>query len=72
MAPALTLHHGDQQAEYIEHPTERARRALMAAADVEDDSLALAMRLAARSLPRRERIMRTLPADPPAIMKGET
>jgi hypothetical protein len=24
MAPALVLHHGDQQAEYVEHPTEVA------------------------------------------------
>jgi hypothetical protein len=32
MAPALVLHHGDQQAEYVEDPMETARRALMAAA----------------------------------------
>lgn len=31
--PTLTLHQGDAQAEFEEHPTEIARRALMAAAE---------------------------------------
>jgi hypothetical protein len=36
MTPTLTLHHGDAQAKYVEHPTEVvARRALLAAAEIE-------------------------------------
>lgn len=59
MAPALTLHHGDQQAEYVEHPTEIARKALMAAAEVETLDWANILQRVASSLPHR-----------PAIMKG--
>jgi len=51
MAPALTLHHGDQQAQYVEHPTEVARKALMAAAEVETADWASA-------LPHRPAIMK--------------
>lgn len=60
MAPALTLHHGDQQAEYVEHPTETARKALLAAARVEHGS---------RLADHLRRFAETLP-DRPAIMKG--
>jgi len=56
MAPVLKLHQGDRSAEYEEHPTEIARRALMAAADAEDGLLALSMMQAAQSLPRRDKI----------------
>lgn len=53
MAPALTLHHGDQRAEYVEHPTGVARRALMAAARVEHGRLADQLRRFAEMLPDR-------------------
>ncbi len=33
----LTLHQGDAEASFVEHPTEVARKALMAAAEVEVD-----------------------------------
>jgi hypothetical protein len=59
MAPALTLHQGDQQAVYVEHPTEVARRALMAAAEVETFDWAQILQRVASALPHR-----------PAIMKG--
>jgi hypothetical protein len=59
MAPALTLHHGDQQAEYVEHPTETARKALMAAAEVETRDWASILERVASAMPHR-----------PAIMKG--
>jgi hypothetical protein len=55
------LHHGDQQAEYVEHPTETARKALMAAARVEDGRLADQLRRFAETLPDR-----------PPIIKGES
>jgi hypothetical protein len=55
--PALTLHQGDNHREYEEHPTEIARRAMLAAADVEEGLLALSMRMAAE-LPNRECILR--------------
>ncbi len=32
MAPILTLHQGDAEASFVEHPTEVARKALIAAA----------------------------------------
>ena len=53
MPPTLTLHHGDAEAEYAEHPTITARRALEAAATVEDAEWAPLMRRFARLLPRR-------------------
>jgi hypothetical protein len=59
MAPFLTLHQGDQQAEYVEHPTEVARKALMVAAEVENPRWAALLVRFAESLPPR-----------PAIMKG--
>jgi len=55
MAPALVLHQGDQQAEYIEHPTETARKALIDAAQVESGRLADQMRRFAELLPDRPR-----------------
>jgi hypothetical protein len=61
MAAALTLHHGDQQANYVEHPMEVARKALLAAADLEAGEWSFACRGIAELLPDR-----------PAIMKGET
>jgi len=59
MAPALTLHHGDLEAEYVEHPTEVARKALIAAAEVETG------RLADQDAPVR------VSDAGPAIMRGE-
>jgi hypothetical protein len=53
MAPALTLHHGNQQAEYVEHPTEVARKALLDAARVERGRLADQMRRFAENLADR-------------------
>jgi hypothetical protein len=53
MAPVLTLHQGDEKADYVPHPVEVAREALMAAADVEEPALALALRRFAVGLPRR-------------------
>jgi hypothetical protein len=49
----LTLHQGDEQAEYVEHPTEVARRALLDAAAVETEDWAAVIRRAASALPRR-------------------
>ena len=61
MPPALTLHQGDAKAEYVEHPTEIARKALMAAAEVEwkqDRPFAYQLERFARTSPRREPIRR--------------
>jgi hypothetical protein len=49
----LTLHHGDARAEYVLHPTETARRALMAAAEIEQPDWAAVLRRVAVALPRR-------------------
>jgi hypothetical protein len=51
--PALTLYQGDNHQEYEEHPTEVARRALIAAADLEDGLLASHLRRFALTLPAR-------------------
>ena len=59
MAPALTLHHRGQQAQYVEHPTEVARKALLAAAEIEVPRWSALLIRFAESLPPR-----------PAIMKG--
>lgn len=58
MAPTLTLHQGDAQAEFVEHPMETARRAIMAAAEVEDDEWRSLLRRVGLSLPRRDPIKR--------------
>jgi hypothetical protein len=58
MAPVLTVHDGEAQASFTEHPTEAARKALMAAAVVETPALASALRRVAMSLPRRAAIAR--------------
>jgi hypothetical protein len=61
MAPVLTLHQGDEENRvFTEHPTEAARRALLAAADVETDEWGAVLRGVASSLPRR----RPLDCDP--------
>jgi hypothetical protein len=49
----LTLHHGENQQEYVEHPIEVARRALMAAAKVESGRWPELLRRVAQSLPER-------------------
>ena len=58
MAPALTLHHGDRQAQYVEHPTEVARKALLAAAEVETPDWASVLQRVASALPHRPAIMK--------------
>jgi hypothetical protein len=56
----LTLHHGDAQAEYVAHPMEVARRALLAAAELEDENGRVDwpdwLRRIAASLPDRGRV----------------
>ena len=58
MAPVLTLHQGDAEASFVEHPTETARRALMAAAQVEGGRWPELCRRFARALPDRAPIMK--------------
>jgi hypothetical protein len=58
MAPTLTLHQGDQRAEYVEHPIEMARRALLAAAELESGRWPELLRGTARNLPERGPIMK--------------
>jgi hypothetical protein len=49
----FTLHQGDAEQTFVEHPTETARRALVAAADVETAWLAEELRRLAWALPNR-------------------
>jgi hypothetical protein len=49
----LTVIHGNEQRTFEEHPNEVARKALMAAADVEEPLLAAALRRVALALPHR-------------------
>lgn len=55
--PVLTLHEGTRSREFIEHPTEIARRALMDAADVEDGWVARELRRFAWALPARSALV---------------
>lgn len=58
MPPTLTLHQGDAQAAYGEHPVVTARKALMDAAEVEgsgDRHLASQLERFARALPKRQK-----------------
>lgn len=57
---ALTLHQGDNQAEFTEHPTEVARKALTAAAKVESPPLADHLSRFAATLPDRAPIRETV------------
>jgi hypothetical protein len=64
----LTLHHGDQEWEYVEHPVEIARRALNEAADLawaegDRDWGGIFARMAS-SLPDRLPIRKTTAATP--------
>lgn len=54
--PALTLHQGAAQGSFTEHPTEIARRALLAAAGLETPVLADHLRRFADTLPHRAAI----------------
>lgn len=56
----LTLHQGQAQAEYIEHPIEVARRALLAAASLETEPPEWQQRFrrVADALPDRGRLTR--------------
>lgn len=57
--PELTLHHGDAQASFTEHPMEVARRALKAAAELEPDGrMARTLTNIADDLPFRDRLAR--------------
>ncbi len=58
MAPVLTLHHGQRQAVYADHPTVAARKALEAAAAVEGGEWAAVMLRFAHTLPDRPPITR--------------
>jgi hypothetical protein len=53
MATVLTLHQGDETADYVPHPIEVAREALLAAADLEPGHLASSLRRVAGLLPKR-------------------
>jgi hypothetical protein len=53
MAPVLTLHQGEETADYVPHPIEVARQLLMDAAGDEGELVASELRLLAASLPRR-------------------
>jgi hypothetical protein len=54
---ALTLHEGDSQREFVQHPMEVARRALRDAADLESttghDDWAAILRRVASAMPER-------------------
>lgn len=56
MTSVLTLHKGDAKASFVEHPTETARKALMAAARVENGRLADQLCRFAETLPARRPI----------------
>lgn len=59
MPPTLTLHQGDGlRADYTEHPIEVARKALIAAAEMESGRWPDLLRQTASLLPERSRIMR--------------
>jgi hypothetical protein len=60
MATVLTVLEGksERQGTFTEHPTELARQALLAAADVETPHLAAALRRVAAALPDRPRAMK--------------
>jgi hypothetical protein len=52
----LTLMQGDAEQAFIEHPIETARKALMAAADLEPEDWAARFRRVAAALPSRASI----------------
>jgi hypothetical protein len=51
--PSLTLIEGDEQRTFTEHPMETAKRALLAAAELEGDDWAAVCRRIASALPDR-------------------
>jgi hypothetical protein len=53
MTPVLTLHQGDAKASFVEHPIEVARKALVAAAEIEPEIIAARLRRVASLLPER-------------------
>jgi hypothetical protein len=53
MATLTVIGGGDQSASFEEHLTEAARRALLAAAEIENDDWAAIIRRFASALPRR-------------------
>jgi hypothetical protein len=53
MAPVLTLHQGDEKAFFAEHPIEVARKALIAAAEIEGEAWSSAFLRSAELLPKR-------------------
>jgi hypothetical protein len=52
-ASALTLHQGGAEAVFEEHPTEIARKALMAAVEIETPDWAAVLQRFASALPHR-------------------
>jgi hypothetical protein len=52
-APRFTLHQGQSEATFEEHPTELARKALIAAAQIETPTLARHLHRIAELLPDR-------------------
>ncbi len=59
MTPTLRLHQGENEAEYVEHPIEVARKALFAAAELEDEDWAYRLRRVANALPTRTGVRKT-------------
>lgn len=57
MATSLTLHQGENKRKYVEHPTETCRKALIAAAEVEEPVFADQLRRFAAAFPNRQRIV---------------
>lgn len=58
MMATLTLHQGERQQEFVEHPIEVARRALIKASEIEDEPWAGSCRRVAGLLPHREPLRR--------------
>jgi hypothetical protein len=56
--PALTLHHGEAERTFEEHPIEVARKALLDAAETEGSDWAGVMLRFASALPHRGAILR--------------
>ena len=55
--PNLTLIEGDEERTFLEHPIEEARPTLLAAAELENEPLAGALRRTASALPDRPRTL---------------
>lgn len=58
MATVLTLHQGDAEASFTEHPIEVARRALLEAAEIEGEPWARILCQVAAAIPDRREVVR--------------